>query len=178
MLYRLGHILILGAFILTLSACGEEPASQAPPQKKQSAPQSSSAKTQKVKSEAPAVKKPKKPEYVYDPTGLRDPFMPLAVLKKQAVDNTEPLTPLQEFDLGQFRLIGVIVGRGEPKAMVVAPDKKSYVVKAGMLIGKSNGKILEINPEGIRIEEKYYDFSGAVRTGVQEIKLPPRQGVK
>jgi type IV pilus assembly protein PilP len=116
--------------------------------------------------------------FVYDPSGKRDPFEALLAVRKPIVPDAVPLTPLQEYDLGQFRLIGAIVGKGEPRAMVEAPGGKPFMLKKGVKIGKNNGVILEITKAEVVVEEKYYDFSGAVRTNVNKIQFPPREGVK
>ena len=85
--------------------------------------------------------------------------------------------PLESFDLVQFQVRGLIIGLGEPKALVAAPDGKSYILKKGLRIGKSNGVIRDINRERILVEEQYQDLSGATRTNIQEIKVPKRGGV-
>jgi type IV pilus assembly protein PilP len=66
---------------------------------------------------------------------------------------------------------------GASKAMVVAPDGKSYVLAKGVKIGKNNGVVIEINSDAVRVEEKYYDFSGNVIENIQEIAVPRREGV-
>jgi type IV pilus assembly protein PilP len=120
-------------------------------------------------------------KYVYNPLGRRDPFQPLVVVeKKMSASHVSeaPLTPLQKFDLGQFKLIGIIVGKGESKAMVIAPDGKSYILKRGVAIGKNNGIVREIRPNSVLVKERYEDFTGAVRESDQEIQLPNREGVE
>lgn len=118
-------------------------------------------------------------EYVYDPTGTRDPFKnPFGTLVEIPVDNAIPLTPLQKFGLDQLRVIGVIIGKGEPKAMVIAPDNKSFVLKKGTMIGRNNGSVSSITTDAIIVEEHYLDFTGEVKTKMQEIKLPKQGGVK
>ena len=74
-------------------------------------------------------------------------------------------------------LVGVIVGKGAAKAMVVAPDGKSYVLAKGVKIGKNNGVIIGITSEAVSVREKYYDFSGNVIENIQEIIVPRREGV-
>ena len=119
-------------------------------------------------------------KYVYNPLGKRDPFESPIKEEGAEVVTAEgvPLTPLQKFDLGQLRLIGVIVGRGEPRAMVISPDGKSFILKIGTKVGKNNGVVVSITTNSVEVEEKYFDFAGSIRTGVQEIKLPKREGVK
>jgi type IV pilus assembly protein PilP len=116
--------------------------------------------------------------FVYDPSGMRDPFEELLAVRKPIAQNEiVPLTPLQEYDLGQFRLIGAIIGKGEPKAMVEAPGGKPFMLKKGVKIGKNNGVVVNITAAEVVVEEKYYDYSGAVRTSRNTIQFPPREGV-
>lgn len=176
MMRCIAYLLCVSLFAAGLSGCSEEPSptpAPTPPKAVASAP---------VK-EAPAadvqqVEEQTEPEYVYQSEGRRDPFLPLTAIRKPVgVEATEPLTPLQQFELEQYRLIGVIVGLDNPRAMVVAPDGKSYILKKGIKIGKNNGVVLHISGESVQVEEKYYDFSGNVRTNIQDIVVPKREGV-
>lgn len=117
--------------------------------------------------------------YVYDPRGTRDPFKnPFGTLTESPVITDTPLTPLQKYDLSQLRVIGVIIGKGDPKAMVVAPSNKSFVLKKGTKIGKNNGTVISISTDVILVEEQYLDFAGAIQSTMQEIRLPKQGGVK
>lgn len=163
------------ALALLVAGCGEEPPAPAPappPQKVAAAQPAAAAPANpsEVAQEAP-------PAFVYDPAGRRDPFEPLVLIRKPVNRSDLPQTPLQTFEIGQLRLIGVIVGKGSPRAMVVAPDGKAYILQKGVLIGKNNGRVKDIRSETVLVEEKYVDLSGEVRTGVQEIRLPKREGV-
>jgi type IV pilus assembly protein PilP len=157
---------------LFLVACSEEPPPPTAPAQKVAAP----AKTAEV---PVAVAVEPAQRFIYDPAGRRDPFQPLLIVGRQALDADpgEPLTPLQTYDIGQFRLIGVIIGKGEPRAMVVAPDGKSYVLQRNIKIGKNGGKVKEVQREIVLVEEKFQDFAGDVKTVIQEIKIPKREGV-
>lgn len=160
---------------LTLSGCGEDS-----PQIKQPAVKKIPAKgTSKKQALQKKLEEPEKIEakYVYEPSGRRDPFLALVKIRKTISDSGQPLTPLQKFDLGQFRLIGVIVGRNEPMAMVMAPGGKAYVLKRGIKIGKNAGHVIDIREDAVVVEERFYNFAGEYRTSVQEIQLPKRQGV-
>ena len=165
--------LICGAFIFAgLIGCSEEPTPS--PQ-----PQQSVAVTAPVsQAPSPEVKEEEKKEaeFVYIAEGRRDPFVPLSAIRRPLEVSTEPATPLQSYDLAQFRLVGVIVGKGASKAMVVAPDGKSYVLAKGVKIGKNNGVVIEITSDVILVQEKYYDFSGNVIENIQEITVPKREG--
>ena len=119
----------------------------------------------------------KEEAFVYVTEGRRDPFVPLSRIRRPIKASDEPATPLQSYDLSQFRLAGVIVGKGASKALVIAPDGKSYILSEGVKIGKNNGVILTISSESVVVEEKYYDFSGNVIENIQEIVVPKREGV-
>ena len=163
--------LICGAFLFTgLFGCSEEPTSS--PQ-----PQATKVKKPPVKQVAPPEEKKeeeKEAPFVYVSEGRRDPFVPLSRIRRPIEASEEPATPLQSYDIGQFRLVGVIVGKGASKAMVVAPDGKSYVLAKGVKIGKNNGVVININSDVVLVEEKYYDFSGNVIGSIQEITVPKR----
>lgn len=166
--------LYLFCAVFVLAGCSEEGA--APSQPAQTAVKPPPAKQVAPPVAQEDIKKEEKPEFSYVVKGRRDPFVPLTSIRRpiQAQEIKEPETPLQSYDLPQFRLIGLIVGRGEPKAMVVAPDGKSYLLSKGLKIGKNNGVILDITSESIVVEEKYYDFSGNVIENIQEISVPTR----
>ena len=168
-------IAVLLSMIL-LVGCGEETQETSPvppPTKKAISPPPKAAENS-----APAeeVSEPAPPKYRYDPTG-RDPFESLLEVKKP-VSPEGALTPLQKYDIGQLRLIGVIIGKGDPRAMVVAPDGKSYILRKGIKVGKNDGTVIGVTQDAVAVEERYIDFSGEVRTVVQKIMLPKREGVE
>lgn len=154
--------------------CSEDtpPPKQVPPAKKTHAPRPAPVATS-----TPESVPPEPPKYVYSPMGRRDPFMnPLKNLEAP-IQNEASLTPLQKVDLGQLRVVGIILGRGEPAAMVIGPSGKSFILRKGVKVGKNNGVVIGITADSIKIREKYIDFSGEVRTSVQELQLPKRGGV-
>jgi type IV pilus assembly protein PilP len=162
--------------MLLCAGCGEEipETSPVPPPTKKAI----SSPQKPVENSVPSEKisEPAPPKYRYDPMG-RDPFESLLDVK-QPILPERALTPLQKFDIGQLRLIGVIIGKGEPKAMIVAPDGKSYILKKGIKIGKNDGTVIGVTRDAVVVQERYIDFSGEVRTVVQEIMLPQREGVE
>jgi type IV pilus assembly protein PilP len=138
------------------------------------------AKPPAKKVATPVAKQEEKKDaaFVYTTEGRRDPFVPLSKIKKPLIKvDTEPETPLQSYDIIQFRLVGVIVGKSSPKALVVAPDGKSYVLAKGVRIGKNDGVVVDITSDAVLVKEKYYDFSGNVIENIQEITVPKREGV-
>jgi type IV pilus assembly protein PilP len=167
-------MLVAFAALFLLFGCGEEAPAPPPaiPQKVAAPPARETAPPSASETATPPPQ-----QYVYDPTGRRDPFEPLTAIKKPIAQQEAPLTPLEKFDLGQLRLIGVILGKGEPRAMVVAPDGKSYILKKGIKAGKNDGRVIEIKADAVLVEERYYDFSGEIRKSIESIQLPKREGV-
>lgn len=172
---------VLGVvFLLAITAgCSEsppEPVAVVTPPVKQAVPATSGANGNATVS--PVEPAPVAPEFVYDPSGRRDPFESLVTLKKPTGPSLDvPKTPLQSYELGQLRLIGVIVGKGQPRAMVVAPDGKSYILTKGIKVGKNDGVVKDITSDAVKIEEQFFEFTGEVRKSIQLIQLPKREGV-
>jgi type IV pilus assembly protein PilP len=163
-------------FVVGLCGCSDEPAPAPAPAKPKAVAQAPVQAAPAETTQGTATEAEN--EFVYQSEGRRDPFLPLTAIRTP-LDKAaeEPLTPLQQYELQQYRLIGVIVGLDNPRAMVVAPDGKSYILKKGVKIGKNNGVVVDITGEVIQVEEKYYDFSGNVRTNIQDIVVPKREGV-
>lgn len=156
--------------LLLLAGCTEDPVAPAP------------AKTnQKVR---PAATKPQQEEIVadqamekfaYSPIGQRDPFESLLRKEEQARKAQVPLTPLEKFDLGQFRMIALLIGKGDPRAMVSAPDGKNYILKPGLKIGKNDGVIVDITSSGVIVEEQTFDLAGKLLKSRQTISMPQKK---
>lgn len=169
-------ILVLG---LLASGCTEKaPAPTAPAQAKKVAAKGAGPDQAVAAPETVVVP----PKYVYDPTGRRDPFIPLVVTAKKsaataAAEQGEAVEPLQKFDLDQLRLVGIIMVKPQPLAMVAAPDGKSYVLKKGVKLGRNNGSVIAITVDAVIVQEQYIDISGDIRTATVEIKLPKKEGV-
>lgn len=120
---------------------------------------------------ASSVEAKAKKEFAYNPVGKRDPFQPLITQLAPAGEKPEKARgPLEKFELGQFRLTAMLLVKGSPRAMVKAPDGKSYIVKPGDKIGKLDGEIVKIetkvvdqasraviSPDRIVIKEIGYD---------------------
>jgi len=119
------------------------------------------------------AKKPEQPERPrYSSVGKRDPFRPLSLKPKASQRARENLSPLERYDLGQLKLVGIIWGIKEPRAMVEDATGLGYVVKIGTLIGPNEGKVKAIKPAEVIIEERFTDFYGARKSQEVSMKLP------
>ncbi len=104
-------------------------------------------------------------DFTYSPLGRRDPFKPLVqkkpVIVKKVKERPDRVKgPLEKFELSQYRLMAIMVVKGIPRAMIAAPDGKSYTVKVGQYIGMNDGivknietKVVGIDENGLRIEK-------------------------
>ncbi len=164
-------------FLITLALCGCGDSTQPLPPAAQPRQTVAPAKVS-VEELSAEEAGPTAPEYVYNSLGRRDPFVSPMEIRRLIVPEDTPLTPLQNYDLSQLRLTGVIVGMKKPKAMISSPDGKNFIVELGTKIGKNNGVVVEINRDGVLAEEVYYDFSGEIRKSIQSIQLPKREGVE
>ena len=96
----------------------------------------------------------------YSPMGKRDPFQ--APMKAQAKRRPrENLSPLERYEIGQLKLAGVVWDIKDPRAMVEDSSGLGYIVRVGTPIGPNEGKIKQIKPAEVVIEENFIDFYGA-----------------
>lgn len=110
--------------------------------------------------------------YRYEPTGKRDPFFsPLYRVTQQQTAPDEAKTPLQRLDLGQFKLVGVILEASEPKALIEDNSGLGYIVTRGTLIGSKGGIIKAIEPRRVVVEEYETDFYGRRQVHERELQL-------
>jgi type IV pilus assembly protein PilP len=111
-----------------------------------------------------------KETYRYNPAGKRDPFLPPFLTEPEETIPEEAKTPLQRFDLGQLKLVGVIWEAPEPKALIEDSGGLGYIVTQGTPIGSKGGFVKTIEPRRVIVEEYQTDFYG--RRQVQESELP------
>ena len=90
--------------------------------------------------------------YSYSSNGKRDPFQPPLPEEDSNVVFTPP-TELQQYELNQLEVLGIIWKVGKAKAMLRDPIGKVHVVMEGTSLGRRGGKIKLINENGILVEE-------------------------
>ncbi len=118
------------------------------------------------KAEAEEVPLPvKKPDETdrprYSPAGKRDPFRPFSLRTKAAPRARENLSPLERYELGQLKLVGIIWDIKEPRAMIEDTAGLGYIIQVGTAIGANEGKVKTIRPNEVVVEEIFSDFYGA-----------------
>lgn len=103
--------------------------------------------------------------------GKREPFRPFTLNTRTNNRPRENLSPLERYDLGQLKLVGVVWHVKEPSAMVEDPAGLGYIVKVGTPMGANDGKVKAIKPNEIIIEETYVDLVGAKKKREVNIRL-------
>ncbi|MBW2396577.1 MAG: pilus assembly protein PilP [Deltaproteobacteria bacterium] len=97
--------------------------------------------------------------YVYDPIGKRDPFRSFVLDRVKEVDKAAK-GPLEQFDLSQLSVTGVVWEGGSKRALVIDPSGRAYIVQEGDRVGKNEGLIITIGDSEMMVREKYEDFHG------------------
>ena len=108
-------------------------------------------------------------DYVYDPTGKRDPFAPFNFAPD--LGEMSDRDPLERYGIGQLRLTAVLQGFDEPIALVEDAAGKSHTVAKGTKMGLHGGEIVEILEDRILVLEREVDFTGEETTRTLELIL-------
>jgi type IV pilus assembly protein PilP len=118
----------------------------------------------------------------YNPQGRINPFEPLfkdepeaapVVAKKK---RRVPRTPLERIDLGQLKLVGIIMASSGNRALVQEASGKGYIIKEGTFIGLRSGKVTEIKKDRVVIEEETDEVVGTQEMRNKELVLPKPPG--
>jgi type IV pilus assembly protein PilP len=109
----------------------------------------------------------------------KDPFKPFVVESKSVPVFQRSagygLLPIQNYEVGQFKVLGIITGLKDNSALVVDPAGKAYVIKPGMEIGKNGGHIEKISTTSIEVIEKYRDENGKIGKRTIKLTLPRKE---
>jgi Tfp pilus assembly protein PilP len=109
------------------------------------------------------------------PVANRDPFRPfIKIVGEEEETGDGSLTPpIKRYELQEFRIAGILWLEGEPRAMVVDPEKNTYYLAVGDEIGNKGGVILEIRNTGILVRETrhYEDLFGEDKVEVRKVVL-------
>jgi type IV pilus assembly protein PilP len=113
-------------------------------------------------------------DYFYDPRNKRDPFRSIRYMNSNKEE--KDFGPLGDFELGQLELSAVIWDAGNPRALILDPGGRSYIVQEGSAIGKNNGQVIHIGDNLILVKETYENFAGERTTKDVELRIRLSQG--
>ena len=109
--------------------------------------------------------------YIYDPKGRRDPFKPYAESASlDSGDMAGPLLPLQQYEIDQLRLVGILWNIADPKAMFVDPKNQVHIVRRDERVGKKNGYIAVIR-EGEVVVVEAVNVNGDLMYSTRVLKI-------
>jgi len=108
--------------------------------------------------------------------GRRDPFRPITLnVRAASTRRRENLSPLERFEIGQLKLVGVVWNVKEPTALVEDSSGLGYMVKVGTPIGSNDGKVREVRRESLIVEEFFVDLYGAKKRREVSMRLAVEQ---
>lgn len=90
---------------------------------------------------------------------LRDPFSRL-IMKGTAQVAEIQIPELERHDIQEFKLVGIITGPKQNRALLMGPDSKMHVVSESAVIGTRKGLITKIRPGGLTVYEKVVNLLG------------------
>ena len=111
-------------------------------------------------------------DYVYNPIGKRDPFRSFLAVGERGVEDETPRTPLQRYEIDEYRLVGIIWGIDRPRALVEDPDSVGHVMEIGTYIGKNWGKVTQITSSEVVVTEEYQTIDGELVVNPIRMVLP------
>jgi type IV pilus assembly protein PilP len=187
-------LLVAATLVFTTTGCGEEEQTNTPgvadfqAERAALANRDKSGKRAKKKKAKSAKKAPQvvsgvgyasgERGYFYDPRGKRDPFRSIlfADADADADSDKKDFGPLGDFELGQLELQAVIWDASNPRALILDPGGRSYIVREGAAIGKNNGQVIHIGDNLVLVKETYENFAGERTTKDVELRIRLSQG--
>lgn len=116
--------------------------------------------------------------YFYEPEERRDPFLSIIDLtentKKAKVNQS--LSPLENHDIADFTLLGIVFDGEEYYASILIPEGKAFTIRKGMILGLNSGEIIEIMQEKLIVRELTLDYRG--RDVIKDVELKLRKDDK
>ncbi|MBW1882382.1 MAG: pilus assembly protein PilP [Deltaproteobacteria bacterium] len=113
-------------------------------------------------------------DYFYDPRNKRDPFRSFRYMNDSGREQN--FGPLGDFEVGQLELSAVIWDANNPRALVLDPGGRSYIVREGSQIGKNSGQVIHIGDNLVLVKETYENFAGERTTKDVELRIRLSQG--
>jgi Tfp pilus assembly protein PilP len=101
----------------------------------------------------------------------RDPFRPPSIQARTGTRSRDNLSPLERFELGQLKLVGIVWDVKEPRAMIEDNAGLGYTILVGTPIGGSEGRVKGIHRDQVVVEEFFEDISGKRKTREVSMKL-------
>jgi type IV pilus assembly protein PilP len=115
-------------------------------------------------------------DYFYDPRGKRDPFRSFRFAENDDSEKGDSFGPLGDFELAQLELSAVIWDATNPRALILDPGGRAYIVHEGSQIGKNSGQVIHIGDNLVLVKETYENLAGEQTTKDVELRIRLSQG--
>lgn len=112
----------------------------------------------------------------YDAKGKRDPFRSFEWEQLKLEFDDAARGPLEQFDVSQLTLLGVIWNQGNSRALIEDPSGMTYIIAEGAKIGKNDGRVIQIGDNLVVVKETYVDFLGEETTKDIEMRIRATEG--
>ena len=154
--------------LLPLGGCKKEPVSVRKPAAKRAKADAVQKEQQQTveTTDIPSAK-----FYAYDSLGKRDPFLSLVEFAKRRPPKKKGASPIESFSVEEIKLLAIASDKDENYALILLPNKKSFTIKKGMVLGLEGGKVEEISAEKVVIREYEKDFRGNIKPKDTVLKL-------
>lgn len=110
--------------------------------------------------------------YRYRSEGRRDPFRSVLDVVQGAARNDGPLTPLEQFEPSQLRLVGIMWNSNGYRALLETPEGMAYTARLGTAIGV-NGTVTSVSEENVIVRQSVRDVFGEEKIREVELNLYP-----
>lgn len=100
----------------------------------------------------------------YNHGDRRDPFLSILALTRQKIEKRrkKSLNPLENFDITEFKLLGVVFDGNDYYASLLIPDGKAFTIKTGITLGLYDGKVININEDSLTVREYVMNYKGDI----------------
>ncbi len=156
---------LLIAFLFLIGGCGEGMSPSSVPSKIKSPTVEKKKQGATKPDEQKEPEKKVEAEYSYNPAGKPDPFRPFiqSIIAARG-SGSGPITPLQQYDISQLKLVAIISSPDGNIALVEDIAGKGYFLRKGTWVGKNDGKVTKIFKDKVIVEEVYQDIFGQTKT--------------
>jgi len=101
-----------------------------------------------------------KDAFVYKRESRNDPFVPFVTERVVAtVVTVEELTGMRKFEPGQLAVVAIVSGPGDIFAMVQDSNNQGYIIRKGILLGRT-GVVEAIVPNKVIVKNYTYNLAG------------------
>jgi len=177
------RVILLASFLVLASACGmpkdiystDKNALQQQPPPAPPPPEAAGPANPKY-----AILKPYFKEYLKRPADADvnvfkanlAAFAPIVEIEEEPeTTQEEAKTPLEFFDVDSYKLVLIMSGTAQAKAMLTDPQGKSFIVQVGTKIGNRAGKVASISSTEMRIEEPGHPvIVKALESGLEDMQ--------